>query len=256
MESVEAFEIYPDNVDEGKQAEIQAEVAEERGKTVEDAKEHILRICRTALEMLQDRGFTCESYEKPKIAHSIDDDDDENDNEKELDADKIFPGGFNTRQCITLYGTKDKKICVRIYQVPMSMKDLTEDIDSFIKGLSNNGDEERLVENSGFYNPIVVVPSIQKLASKSLQQRNIQWFTHEELLVNITHHMLVPKFHVLSDAEKKEFLECYKLKIGQLPKMLDTDPISRYYGLKKGDVVKITRKSVTAGRYVYYRCVI
>ena len=34
-----------------------------------------------------------------------------------------------------------------------------------------------------------------------------------------------------------------------------TDPISKYYGAKKGDIFKIIRNSPTSGKYVCYRCV-
>ncbi|AMD22867.1 HHR098Wp [Eremothecium sinecaudum] len=97
-----------------------------------------------------------------------------------------------------------------------------------------------------------ITPSALKLLP-SVAPATIETFNESSLVVNITHHELVPKHIKLSEEEKRELLRRYRLKESQLPRIQRVDPVALYLGLKRGEVVKIIRKSETAGRYASYR---
>ncbi|HDS58968.1 MAG TPA: DNA-directed RNA polymerase subunit H [Thermoplasmatales archaeon] len=73
---------------------------------------------------------------------------------------------------------------------------------------------------------------------------------------NILKHELVPYFKVLSREEVEKLLSVYGISKGDLPKMVVTDPVSRAIGTREGDVVKIVRRSRTAGESVAYRLIV
>eukprot|EP01090_Pellita_catalonica_P016730 TRINITY_DN487_c0_g1_i1.p1 TRINITY_DN487_c0_g1~~TRINITY_DN487_c0_g1_i1.p1 ORF type:complete len:206 (-),score=27.23 TRINITY_DN487_c0_g1_i1:84-701(-) len=119
---------------------------------------------------------------------------------------------------------------------------------------------ERMREEGVFRAIIIVQQSITPFAKQAMLQMQPQYiiehFRESELMVNITEHILVPKHVLLSPKEKETLLAKYKLKDTQLPRIQLADPVARYYGLKRGQVVKIIRPSETAGFYVTYRLVV
>lgn len=65
----------------------------------------------------------------------------------------------------------------------------------------------------------------------------------------------MPKHTLLTDNDKHELLNSYKITLRQLPRILLDDPVIIRLGGKIGDVVKIVRKSPAAGESLYYRVV-
>lgn len=73
---------------------------------------------------------------------------------------------------------------------------------------------------------------------------------------DITEHILVPKHEIIDNKETEEVLKRFHCKTGDLPKILDTDPMAMKIGAKPGDVIRIKRSSPTAGYANYYRLVV
>ena len=93
-------------------------------------------------------------------------------------------------------------------------------------------------------------PVAKKIVSDS-NEMVIELFNEDELKYNITKHYLVP-LHELVVFENNEEYDIFKKKYGNnLPVILKTDPVARFYGFKKGDIIKVTRKN----GYIAYRIV-
>jgi DNA-directed RNA polymerase I, II, and III subunit RPABC1 len=120
-----------------------------------------------------------------------------------------------------------------------------------------NSYTERMVGQGSHHGIVIYQKSITSSGVRVINEMSgkfhLESFHEDDLLVNITKHVLVPKHHVLTLEEKRILLERYHLKDSQLPRIQPSDPVAKYFGLKRGQVVKITRASETAGRYITYR---
>ncbi|WVY99950.1 hypothetical protein V8G54_026020 [Vigna mungo] len=72
---------------------------------------------------------------------------------------------------------------------------------------------------------------------------------------NLKSLIIIVQSKITSFAQKKLMNLPYKVEIIRLPCMLKTDVIARYYGLEKGQVVKITHSGPVVDSHVTYRCV-
>lgn len=69
-------------------------------------------------------------------------------------------------------------------------------------------------------------------------------------------HRLVPKHEILNEKERVALLANYKVHPYQLPQISSLDPTVKAIGAKPGDILKIVRKSPTAGEHMAYRYVV
>ncbi|KAI4323522.1 hypothetical protein L6164_023119 [Bauhinia variegata] len=105
---------------------------------------------------------------------------------------------------------------------------------------------------------LIVQSKMTSYSRKELQKYpfQVEIFKMGDLLVNIARHVLQPKYGVLTAHEKLVLLTKLKIEEKQLPHMLETDAIARYYGLEKGKVLKVTFNGQLVDDHVTYRCVV
>ena len=74
--------------------------------------------------------------------------------------------------------------------------------------------------------------------------------------VLVPDHVYVPKHEIITKQEAEEVLKKYNCTPTELPLIFVNDPAILGLGVKPGDMIKITRKSPTAGESLYYRYVV
>ena len=114
-----------------------------------------------------------------------------------------------------------------------------------------------------------ITPSVKeaiRILTKDLSVKGwkvfIQIFPIRQLMYNVTKHKIVPEHIRIPKSEYDkflpEFLDSLHIdSLEKLPKILDSDPVAMFIGLKPGDMCKIIRPSQSAGKHIVYRyCVL
>ncbi|MGC8570450.1 DNA-directed RNA polymerase subunit H [Caldivirga sp.] len=91
---------------------------------------------------------------------------------------------------------------------------------------------------------------------KSTTERSKRKTKAEEVLEKVLNHELMPKAEVVPKDDAKALLRKLNAAPWQLPWIRSTDPLVRSLGAKPGDIIKIIRKSPTAGEVEVYRFVV
>lgn len=84
----------------------------------------------------------------------------------------------------------------------------------------------------------------------------IQTFMFQQLKVDITTHRLVPKHTKLDEPDAVKILSSMFIKRNQLPKLLTSDAVCRFYNFQPGSVIKIDRNNGHMQETVVYRLVV
>ena len=64
--------------------------------------------------------------------------------------------------------------------------------------------------------------------------RRVQFFTHREVSVDVTQHVLVPPHALVTTPDEHRDASGY-------PRLFTSDPVARFYNFKPGDIVRIDR---------------
>jgi len=153
------------------------------------------------------------------------------------------------------FEAKHNKRNERIFIKYLFIKPKPVDIHNIITNWVNNEDDFSKTDRY----IIILKESSLTIDKKIIEAKesfefNIQIFLFNKLLRNITKHEYQPKFNLVEESQEKEILQQYSLKSkAKLPWINVNDPVSQYFGLVPGNIIKITRFSETSGEYITYR---
>ncbi|KAJ4977844.1 hypothetical protein NE237_008624 [Protea cynaroides] len=200
-------------------------------------REKLFRVRKTVMESLKDRGYVVADSEIEMTEEQFLQKYGENFKRKDLDFSRSKHVNPLDKICVFFVDENDV----------LGIKQLEAYVD-------------RMKEASVSRAMLILAQAPSQMAKRVIESRtltcHVEYFLDQELMFNVTKHDMVPKHQLLTADEVKILVDQYHLTLSQLPQIQVTDPVARYLGVMPGQVLKISRPSETAGKYVTYRVVV
>jgi DNA-directed RNA polymerase subunit H (RpoH/RPB5) len=198
---------------------------------MQSVDEQVLLSFKVVLEMLRDRGVDTSGVEAlgpPEL-------------EALSSSQSVFTIEVNPQLFLVYFMTKMK----------------INDFKNAMFGRAKDIDDAALAEKRGKMHIFIFRDELSSQNQKNIGELfdTFQTFHVKELMFNVTRHALVPEHRVVRDpAELEDVMRTYNIKTkAQLPVIHRDDPVAKYHNVQPGEVVRISRPSMSCGMDTYYR---
>jgi DNA-directed RNA polymerase subunit H (RpoH/RPB5) len=124
-------------------------------------------------------------------------------------------------------------------------------------GIASVNRLQKVMKDKGVERGIIVTAGRYTHAVKqSAKKKNIELLPRTFPVFDLFEHRLVPRHEILTPKERGQLLAEYKVQPYQLPQIKASDPSVKAIDARPGDVLRVIRKSSTAGEHVAYRYVV
>lgn len=174
-----------------------------------------------ALEMLTDRGF-----EIPEKEH--------------MDYDQFIEvygeDETDVRKNMTISFSKPTGIQILVfwnYQIGIGD----------VQNINNEMESRKIKHAIVIYHNKITSQAAATMKQLRVQNMVIEIFHESSLQYNVTKSLKVPKHIICSKQKKEDILNAYNVTKEQIPQIKADDPVVKYYGAVRGQLIKIIRPS-------------
>ena len=196
------------------------------------------------LEMLESRGYNVSPYKNYSL--------------KEINLmHKNTPSKISIENTpldiLVKHNANDSQLLLKyLYISKIRIPNIITVINELKKEMLNENDVVIFITKDKITNENILDAQLENLYKR--EKIFVQVFWIDKLVINITNHELVPKHRIITEDEKEGLLDRLDISsLSQLQLILKTDPVAKFYGMKRGDVCEILRPSETSGIYINYR---